>query len=324
MIAEESGVSQATVSRALRSDPRISEAVRLRVQTIAARLGYRPDPTMSKLMAHMRSLQQTRFQSLLGFILPEEDFLNDYSREMVQGARERATTLGYAVDDFRTSLAPRQIPALNRILKARGVEGIIIFPRNHLEPPPLKLDLTNLAAVACASFDGVFPAHQVGSGHVQNIELVFSKLEKSKWKRPGLVTWEDFDRRQRWAPRMAYYHFYHDVLGEIPPPLFDWHKNGNGDEKLFLKWFRKVEPDVLLVVGPIIAAAARNILRRNGIRRKLPMIGIGHTEAGISGVDEKPSTIGSAAVDVLTSHILRSEKGWPKDVKIMTLTGELR
>lgn len=323
-IAWEAGVSKSTVSRALRNDARISAAVRERVREIAARMGYRPDPQVSKLMAHVRSMQQTRFQSLLGFLLPPEGCLNEYAQLMLRGARARAEALGYAVDEFRTGFSSAEIRSLNRVLRARGAEGILILPRLGPEPPPLGLDLTRLAAVSCALFEGDFPVHHVRPGHLENMRLVMAEVRRLGCRRPALVTWEDFDRRQNWAPRMALYHFYHDIVRGEPPPLFDWHRYSGDLTAPFLDWFARAQPDALLVVGPVLADAVLRILRRGKIRKKPPILGIGHMPPGRPGINEKPAEIGSAAVDILTSHIVRNEKGWPPVVKIMTLPGALR
>lgn len=324
VIALEAGVSQATVCRALKNDPRISEVVRERVRGIAERLGYRPDPQVSKLLTHMRVMREKEFQSVLGFILPPQKYTNPYMREMVRGARARADALGYVVDDFPTGLEKADVRTLNRVLGARGVEGVVFFPRNALELPPEGFDLRRMAAVNCATFTKDFPVHRVRSGHFENMELLLEELRRRGCKRPGLVTWEDFDRRQRWAPRMGYYHFYHDQLCENPAPIFDWHEHGSKVGPAFLAWFRDVKPDLLLVVGPTIAEEIGKILAGAKIRKKVPMLGVGHTPKGLHGIDEKPATIGSVAIDILTSHIVRNENGWPSDVKMMSLQGALR
>ena len=54
-IAAELGVSPSTVSRALRNDPSISEAMRARVAESAERRGYRPDRGISSAMRRVRS-----------------------------------------------------------------------------------------------------------------------------------------------------------------------------------------------------------------------------------------------------------------------------
>src|SRR3977135_1614610 len=53
-IAQRLGVASSTVSRALRGDPRIGPETRLRVQEMADKLNYRPNPLVSALMASRR------------------------------------------------------------------------------------------------------------------------------------------------------------------------------------------------------------------------------------------------------------------------------
>src|ERR1041385_6353295 len=49
-IAAQAGVTQATVSMSLANNPRIPVATRERIQAIARRLGYHPNPYVSTLM----------------------------------------------------------------------------------------------------------------------------------------------------------------------------------------------------------------------------------------------------------------------------------
>jgi LacI family transcriptional regulator, repressor for deo operon, udp, cdd, tsx, nupC, and nupG len=50
-VAQQAGVSMATVSRALRGMPNVAEATRTKVLTVAKSLNYRPDPHASRLAA---------------------------------------------------------------------------------------------------------------------------------------------------------------------------------------------------------------------------------------------------------------------------------
>jgi hypothetical protein len=54
-VAETCQFSLATVPRALRDHPRIPPSTRQRVREAAERLGYRPDPALSALVAHRES-----------------------------------------------------------------------------------------------------------------------------------------------------------------------------------------------------------------------------------------------------------------------------
>lgn len=55
-IAVKAGVTKGTVSLALRNHPRISAATPVRVQAVAAELGYRPNPAVAAWMSHRRGV----------------------------------------------------------------------------------------------------------------------------------------------------------------------------------------------------------------------------------------------------------------------------
>src|SRR5258708_3707224 len=59
-IAEKAGFSKATVSLALRNHASIPEPTRELIQTLAAEMGYRPNPLVSALMTYRRTSQPTR------------------------------------------------------------------------------------------------------------------------------------------------------------------------------------------------------------------------------------------------------------------------
>src|SRR4051812_21699814 len=52
-IAAKAGVAVSTVSYALRNHPSIPPATCRRIQAVGEKLGYRPDPQISALMAHI-------------------------------------------------------------------------------------------------------------------------------------------------------------------------------------------------------------------------------------------------------------------------------
>ena len=51
-IARQAGVSKSTVARALSNAPRIAPETRLKIRTLAKKMGYRPDPVLSALAAN--------------------------------------------------------------------------------------------------------------------------------------------------------------------------------------------------------------------------------------------------------------------------------
>src|SRR5882724_3782445 len=123
------GVSSATVSLALRNHPRISVQMRETVERAAIQLGYRPDPQVAKLMHHLRKRQRPGFQSTICAIttITEEKEL-PYLRDILINARKRADSLGHGFMLMRLEDDQEQRPDLHRVLRSRGVEGVLLAP----------------------------------------------------------------------------------------------------------------------------------------------------------------------------------------------------
>src|SRR5258708_16290688 len=67
-IAAQAGVTQATVSMCLANNPRIPPATRVRIQAVADRLGYRPNPYVSALMRIRRQGRAHREMPVLALV----------------------------------------------------------------------------------------------------------------------------------------------------------------------------------------------------------------------------------------------------------------
>src|SRR5689334_8665464 len=97
-IADAAGVSRMTVSRALRNDPRLSEATSRRIQTLAHDLGYHPNPAVSELMAQVRQRRVVPQVATIAHITeaypPGVWRTYPFTGEIILGAEERAKELG--------------------------------------------------------------------------------------------------------------------------------------------------------------------------------------------------------------------------------------
>lgn len=86
-MAEQLGVSIATVSRALRNSHEIGEDMRERVQKLAKELNYRPNPFAKNLRANK--------PKVIGVVVP--DLVSHYYAAVLDGIEDYATNAGYAV-----------------------------------------------------------------------------------------------------------------------------------------------------------------------------------------------------------------------------------
>ncbi len=118
MIAEQMGVTPATISKALRDGNDISEETRKKVKKVAAQLGYRPN-----LMA--RSLIRRR-SNMIGVIVP--DLRISFFSEVTRGIYEQADLKGFVpillVHDELCSIERRNL----EFLAGLPVEGILLNP----------------------------------------------------------------------------------------------------------------------------------------------------------------------------------------------------
>lgn len=89
-IAREMGVSVATVSRALKDSPRISQEQRFRIQAYAREHNFMPN-----ILAEGLRNSRTKPVKLIGVILPQ--FTHYYFSSILSGIEEEASARGYAV-----------------------------------------------------------------------------------------------------------------------------------------------------------------------------------------------------------------------------------
>src|ERR1700679_687475 len=101
MLAKIAGVSTATVSLALRNDPRTRPHVRRRIQKIAAKNNYRPNPVVASLIAQVRGSRSAPRQGTLGMVFTSDAPSGVEKlavKEWTAAVEARASQLGYGFD----------------------------------------------------------------------------------------------------------------------------------------------------------------------------------------------------------------------------------
>jgi len=150
-IANEIGITAATVSMALRGHRRISPETRERVRQVAGQLGYRPDPLVSGLARYRRPGGEKR-----GAVIALVSFRPPRPVGAEAELISEGNALGYDLQPFYLDDYPTQ-QALTRVLKARGIAGVL-FPERV---PPIRLEANAWQGLCCV-YTGPYP----GSGEV--------------------------------------------------------------------------------------------------------------------------------------------------------------
>lgn len=152
-IAEATGFSVATVSRALRKSPKVTAATSKIIHEAAAKLGYAQNLHVGQLMSSIRRRRSECFRGNLALIWPSSNpgWQNDLPlRRMRESVFQRAIELGFNLDEF--DFSSYRPPKLRRILINRGVQGVILaVPSSVTSRYVLEMDLSGFACVALGS-----------------------------------------------------------------------------------------------------------------------------------------------------------------------------
>ena len=324
-IAREAGVGKATVSLALRNDPRLRLETRQRIQAIADRMGYRANAVVSNLMAQLRASRNPKYQSTIGILnaSPFRDSLqkNNTFRGWTSGLRDHCTELGYGTDEFwlyEPGVSPER---LRQILLARNIRGVVIaavMDQRQL-PPEFDIVWQDLACVVV----GVRPErpalHFACNDQFSTAMHTAWELEHLDYRRPGLVIDPGIDANIDHRFTAGFYagRTLEDLKTRIP--VFDFRPDG---QSAFAHWMQKYEPDVIVCTHPEIPEWLA------GLGLKCPQdVGLVHLDLtpeleGWSGMHQNNEVVGAFAADLVIGQLHRNEVGIPERPKCMMIESQ--
>jgi DNA-binding LacI/PurR family transcriptional regulator len=317
-IAAEAGVTHATVSMALRNHPGISAATRQKVQRLARKMGYCPDPEVAKLMHHLRMKHKPKFRSTIAAITTaDEETEPIYAVALRDGARREAEALGYGFSLFRVTVGEKRDTSLHRILRTRGVEGIVLLPMKSALKMKQFLDWKDFAVVA-ATYAVLAPDfHRVVPDQFGNTLLICQQLARLGCRRIGLIAWRGLDLvvDHRFSAAVMW---QNTMGGTEFVPVFSYDEDYRHGLQ---EWFEKARPDGLIVGTESIARGVMDELKL----RVPGNVRIAVTERPgptlFSGIDQRAGVVGAAAVAQLHGMIQRGEKGSPAVPGVMMIKG---
>jgi len=318
-IAEAAGVSIATVSLALRNHPRISAATVERVQRAAEKLGYRPNPLVTALMAHVRNTSRSEAGATLAFLnaFPEKNpqKISPAFSRYYRGVADRASELGFAVDTFWTKESAMTARRLSNILLARGITGVVVGPlprgRGHLS-----LNWEYFSACAMGYSMWRPHLHRSVAHHAHAMSVAVRKLARLGYRRIGFAISPNFDERvdHHW---LAHFFWHQHTLEkkDVVPILVD----DTANMQKFPKWFAQHRPDA------VIAAHSCAFEWLEKLKVDVPgEVGFVHLDVDrelmkFSGIDQRPELIGSATVDLIAGQLNHNERGIPENPRLLMI-----
>lgn len=321
-LAELAGVSVMTVSRALRNNPQIREETRRRIKKLAEENGYRVNPLVSAQMASIRARRLIKYEATIGLLIyTPSDGLWVGARKVIDGVLEASEAMGFSCDLFDLADSDFDASRLNRMIQARGIQGLIEAPMlvglNHYE-----IDFSKLIVVS--SNPGSLPQifHRVCPDHYGNMDMLLRRLHERGFRRPGLMVPHDLDSRfnHLWTSRFLAFQ-QTEKLGKVPLHM-PAHTHSYRVDR-FLKWFERYRPDVLIV--------SSQELFRDGFFEKAGLaipkdievvkININDSEKGFSGINMMSDAVGAGCVKLLSQLLYNNEFGIPENPMSILVPG---
>lgn len=321
-IAKDAGCTNATVSLALRESPRISLETRARVQQVAAKLGYRPDPMLSALAAH----RWKRHPKVEGSTLA---VVGD-NLEGVDGMEERARAYGYRLEKYLCSDHPDPWK-LSQMLYNRGIIGVLV---GQIFTPGFcaGFDWSRFISVACSEGMERPPVNLVMPNHFRAVQDAWDQCWAAGCRRIGMmlfdipVAMDMHDREAAFLDRQQAV----PVRSRIPVlKLRGWGRKGqrpkSGDishavaEQLVNEWMRVHKPDMVLGFNN----AFYWLLKDSGWAMPDAVgftdLWVSRPTAGSSGFYLFPDEVGRCAVEWLDSLLRIGERGLPAHPATMSV-----
>jgi DNA-binding LacI/PurR family transcriptional regulator len=321
-VARRAGVHPATVSRALRSAPGVSDAVRIEIKRIARELKYRPNPLVSALIRTRRSPTRTKYHATLAFFTKPLPGLvgKDRHVQLLAATRTRAAQHGYRIQLFGEVEPPIPSPRLTEILLTRGIAGLIFAPFTSPDAVP-PVDWRQFSVVAIGLSQRI-PVTRVAHNHYTGMRRVLAECRRRGARRIGLVLPLRVHRNveERWLAAYLLDQTEHPSPGG---PLLPLLVNEAADHGTFAPWFRVNQPDV--IVGLQHLTPIHQWVRALGLRvpADVGLVTLDRRAGKIdfSGLDQEVAKMGATAVDQLLGLVERGEHGMVERPINVTMDG---
>lgn len=322
VVAKSMGITQATVSLALRNDPRIPEARRREIKRTAERLGYQPSSAGSALAQMRHSSSSKPLHATLAWInfwkIPKDLRKHREFGSYFDGAVEAAQKFGYRVEEFFCSdkLSPQR---LHNILTSRGIDALLLPPHRQ-NPDWTNFDWNPFSVIKFGQSLREPVCHMVSPDQLANAHLGIRAMQELGYARIGYVGYDDHYRLFDAGVLKA----QSSLPDESRIPLLRLTgTQPRCQQQKLAAWLQRFRPDAILTDFKGLL----DLLEQHGYR--VPEdIGLASTTVldgdVTAGIDQYPKEIGRVGVLSLLSLIQDHERGLPELSREILIQGSWR
>jgi len=314
-IAERAGVHPSTVSLALREHPSIPKETRERIQRLAAEMGYRPDPAMSALASYRKAHSPHPAAAPIAFVINARNEAELHEShvhpQLIQSARERAEELGYKLEVFGLESEYPHSAALDRVLQARGIQGVILGALWHRQEM-VQLDWDRYAVVKINQEPRELPLDTVASNQMRAVRLAMQRMRDKGLRRIGLAVAALDELHNNQLFTAGYFVEENDPRApDFVPPLVFERRPWPDIRQEAVDWALRHQLDAVLCNWnnfDQVAARAAEALGRPC--RYVPLDADAHT-IRFGGVEQNHREVSRRAVNMIIGQLNTFRKGRP-------------
>lgn len=328
-IAVKAEVHVTTVSLALRNHPRLPESTRRRIQALAKKMGYTPDPFLRALVAYRGGVTAQRNAPTLAYVT------NWTTRwgwkkttahpDFYAGALAKAKELGYKLDHFWLREEGMSQQRLSQILYSRGINGLIIASHGREMGDALSFDWANFSAVKIDYFPHQPVLHNVTNNQCDIARLAMHKVIAAGYRRIGFVMHRGWDHAvdHLWTAGYLCEQQALTARERIPAHLFPepepverWLNESKSEvfpePAAFKRWFVKYRPEVVISKASFVLPLLEEMRLR--VPRDVAFVDVflDHPDGTTAGVRQNHITVGELAVEILAGQLQHNKFGVPE------------
>ncbi len=311
-IARETGVSYSTVSRALNDHEGTSEATKIKVRSVAKRMGYEAN-TLARSLAMNRS-------KLVGILFP--DLSNEFFTDILRSLSNTFSQAGYGVLIYETAWdGAMEEEGIRKVIQ-RMVDGIVLYPGTRISREVLEtirqplVILQHETPTSVSNSAGMWPTAYVSSDNERGGELAAEHVAECGYKRPiflgGPASSESHQLRLKGLERR---------LSEFSYPELDkrWVLGTYSVESGYRRWQELAAtyqaeglelPDVVVAGSDHIAIGCMHGIRESGFELA--------SEIGVLGFDDV-QLASLPQIQLTTIHLPRNVVGQEAAEHLLTL-----
>jgi len=325
-VARRAGVHSTTVSLALRNHPSLPPETRQRLQALAEKMGYRPDPDLRSLMIYRRRMAPGKTTATIAYVTNWESKWGwkdaPAHEQFFAGASAKAPQLGYRLEHFWLGEPGLTHQRMSDIFAARGITGLILASHQRTPDKPLLFDWRRLSAVKIDFYPSSPELHKITNDQCAIIRLAMRRVIAAGYRRIGFVipTWFDSFLNLAWSAGFLAEQQQLDATERVPILFYSTFPYENSTNpkanalvprRLFAEWFEQFKPEVLISWAPFLRPRLAELGLSVPGDVAYADIFLTASDGQTAGVRQNCHRVGELAVEILAGQLQHHVFGIP-------------